>query len=121
MSKYPNLEKLEKICLGNLHKLYPESFKDILTTPRLELYACFPQVWGDTAGGFSGPSMMAGQAFTTQYTSVFYVEMPKTGKEHYFVFFDNEPAYIVIEANEIFLEDLKKMRMKSKHEAEKVY
>ena len=121
MSKYPDLEKLEKICLGNLHKLYPENFKDILTMPRLELYAVFPQVWGNTAGGFSEPGMMAGQAFTTQYTSVFCAEIPKTGKEHYFVFFDNEPAYIVSEANKVFLEDLKKMRLKSKYEAKKVY
>ncbi len=121
MSKYPDLEKLEKICLGNLYKLYPENFKDIRAMPRLKLYAVFPQVWGNTAGGFSEPGMMAGQAFTTQYTSVFYAEMPKTGKEHYFVFFDNEPAYIVSEANEIFLEDLKNMRLKSKYEAKKVY
>ena len=81
----------------------------------------FPQTWPDTAGGFSEPGMVAGQAFTTQFTTVMRVYVHDTKEEYYGVFFGNRPAYIVSNANEFFFEDLRNQQLKSKHEAEKVY
>lgn len=119
--KYPDLEYLEAMLLGNLQHLHPEAFKTSFWQPRAELVDMFPQTWADTAGGFSEPGMVAGQAFTTEITTVMKVYVYDTKEEYYGVFFGNRPAYIVDTANEAFFEDLRNQRLKSKYEAEKVY
>lgn len=119
--KYPDLEYLEAILFGNLRNLHPEAFKTSFWQPQAELIDMFPQTWPDTAGGFSGPGMVAGQAFTTQFTTVMRVYVHDTQEEYYGVFFDNKPAYIVDNANETFFKDLRNRQLKSKYEAEKVY
>lgn len=119
--KYPDLEYFETILLGNLHNLHPEAFKTSFWKPQVELVDMFPQTWSDTAGGFSEPGMVTGQAFTTEITTVMKVYVHDTKEEYYGVFFGNRPAYIVDHANEMFFEDLKNHRIKSKYEAGKVY
>lgn len=119
--KYPDLEYLEAMLLGNLRNLHPEAFKSIFWRPQAELVAMFPQVWPDTAGGFSKPGMMSGRAFTTEITTVMTVYIHDTKEEYYGVFFGNKPAYLVSNANEVFFEDLRNQQLKSKYEAEKVY
>ncbi len=119
--KYPDLEYLEAILLGNLRNLHPEAFQKSFWRLQAELVDMFSQTWPNTAGGFSGPGMMAGQAFTTEITTVMKIHVYDTKEEYYGVFFGNKPAYIVDHANETFFEDLKNRQMKSKYEAKKVY
>ena len=119
--KYPDLEYFEAILLGNLHDLHPEAFKTSFWRPQAELVAMFPQTWSNTAGGFSRPGIMAGQAFTTEITTVMKVYAHDTKEEYYGIFFDNKPAYIVDNANDTFFKDLKEQQLKSKYEAEMVY
>lgn len=123
--KYPDVKYLEAILLGNLYHLHPEAFKTNLWQPQgqpqVELVAMFPQTWGNTAGGFSEPGMVSGQAFTTQFTTVMRVYVHDTEEEYYGVFFDNKPAYIVDNANETFFKDLKERRLKGTYEAKKAY
>lgn len=115
--KYPDLDYLEALFASNLAHLYPEQFP---SAPRVELLKMFPQTWSNTAGGFSEPGTVSGQAFVTQITTVF-TYRNKTDSPYYGVFFDNEPAYIIEKANHAFLSDLKKQRLRSQYEARKAY
>lgn len=119
--KYPDLEYLEAMLLGNLRNLHPEAFQKLFWQPQAELVDMFPQTWPDTAGGFSEPGMVAGQAFTTQFTTVMRVYVHDTEEEYYGVFFDNKPAYIVDNANETFFKDLKEHNLKTRYDAQEVY
>ena len=119
--KYPDLEYLEAMLLGNLRNLHPEAFKTSFWQPQAELVDMFPQTWPDTAGGFSEPGMVAGQAFTTQFTTVMKVYVHDTEEEYYGIFFDNKPAYIVDNTNEAFLKDLKEHNLKTRHDAQETY
>ncbi len=119
--KYPNLEYLEAMLLGNLRNLHPEAFKTSFWQPQAELVDMFPQTWPDTAGGFSEPGMVAGQAFTTQFATVMRVYVHDTKEEYYGVFFGNELAYIVDNANETFFKDLKEHNLKTRHDAQEAY
>lgn len=119
--KYPDLEYFETLLLGNLHNLHPEAFTESFWQPQVELVNMFPQTWPDTAGGFSRPGIIAGQAFTTEITTVMKVFVHDTKEEYFGVFFGNKPAYIVSNANEVFFEDLRNRQLKSKYEAEKEY
>lgn len=119
--KYPDLEYLETMLLGNLRNLHPEAFTTSFWQPQAELVDMFPQVWPNTAGGFSEPGMVSGQAFTTEITTVMKVYVHDTEEEYYGVFFDDKPAYIVDNANETFFEDLKNRNLKSRYDAQKVY
>ncbi len=119
--KYPDLEYLEAIFLGNLRRLHPEAFETGFWRPQAELVTMFPQTWPNTAGGFSEPGMVAGQAFTTQFTTVMRVHIHDTEKEYYGIFFDNIPAYIVDNANEVFFKDLKEHNLKTRYDAQKAY
>ncbi len=120
-SKYPDLEYLETMLLGNLRNFHPEAFQKSFWQPQAELVNMFPQTWPDTAGGFSEPGMVAGQAFTTEITTVMKVYVHDTEEEYYGVFFGSKPAYIVDNANEAFFEDLRNQQLKSKYEAERAY
>ena len=119
--KYPDLEYFETILPRYLREFYPEAFKTSSWQPQIELVNMFPQTWPDTAGGFSEPGTVAGQAFTTQFTTVMRAHVYDTDEEYYGVFFGNKPAYIVDNANEIFFEDLRNQRLKSTYEAKKAY
>ena len=100
--KYPDLEYFERIMLGNVLERHPKAFKKGVC--QVELVAMFPQMWPDTAGGFSMPGTVAGQALTTQITTVMEAHTPDTGEDFYGVFFDDVPQ-----------------RLKSVYEAKKVY
>lgn len=119
--KYPDLEYFEAIMLGSVRKIVPDAFKDSFWHPQADLESMFPQTWPDTAGGFSRPGIIAGQAFTTEITTVMKVFVHDTKEEYFGVFFGNKPAYLVSNANEVFFEDLRNRQLKSKYEAEKVY
>ena len=119
--KYPDLEYLEALLLENLRSLHPEAFTESFWRPQVELIGLFPQTWPNTAGGFSEPGMMSGQAFTTQFTAVMRVYVHDTKEEYYGVFFDNKPAYIVDNANEAFLKDLKEHNLKTRYDAQEAY
>ncbi|MBR3517991.1 MAG: hypothetical protein IKM88_07730 [Lachnospiraceae bacterium] len=115
--KYADLNNLENIALLSILKSHPELKAHI--HEYFTSFFVFPQVWGNTAGGFSEPGCFAGSAMTTQITTV--VEINWTGNAYYAVFFDESPAYIVSDAPKRFLEDLKRKRLLSKYEAMKCY
>lgn len=116
--EYPDLEYLQNIFLANIYHNFPKEYSTYHTDILLD--SMFPQTWANTAGGFSAPGVVSGQAFTTQITTVFHYISP-TDKEFYGVFFNNTPAYIVDNPNETFIKDLKNKNMKSKYEAEQIY
>lgn len=119
--KYPDLDYLESVFLGNIHKLCPEAFKTGLLQPQAELIDMFPQTWPSTAGGFSEPGMFSGQALTTELTTVMRVYIYTSKTNYYGVFFGNKPAYIIDNENADFVKDLKEHSLKSKHDAQEVY
>lgn len=81
----------------------------------------FPQMWGSTTTGFdvtaSGEPTIGGRAMTEEYTVV--VHERTTGC--YCVFFGERPCYIVTNANDDFLHDLKNHNLASLSEAKKKY
>ena len=119
--KYPDLEYFERIMLGNILERRPEAFKKGIYPPQVELVSMFPQTWPNTAGGFSRPGIMVGQAFTTQITTVMETHTFDTEEDFYGVFFDDVPAYFVEHAPEAFFKDLNARCLKSKYEAKLVY
>ena len=118
--KYPDIEYLERVFRAALRKEHPEIF-EISAVSNIELEAAFSQIWPNTACGFSEPGMVSGQAFTTEITTVLKVETYPNCETYYGVFFGNKPAYMVEQANDVFLEDLKNHNFKSVYEAKKVY
>ena len=120
-SKYPDLEYFEALLLGNLRNLHPDAFETSFWRPQAELVDMFPQTWPNTAGGFSEPGIVAGQAFTTEITAVMKVYVHDAQEEYYGVFFGNKPAYLVDNVNNTFLKDLKDHNLKSKCDAQEVY
>ena len=113
--KYPDLEYFERIMIGNALARCSGAF------PQVEFVAMFPQNWPDTAGGFSRPGVIAGQAFTTQITTVMEAHISETEEDFYGVFFDNVPAYFVEHAPEAFFKDLNAQSLKSKYDAQEAY
>lgn len=73
--------------------------------PEFEIYM-FPQVWGDTSLGFGG---VGGQAMTSAYTTVIIDEF--TGWCG--IFFGERLAYLVLNPNQLFYEDLHNWNMES--------
>lgn|GEM_PF-549160 len=116
-SDYPDLNKMELHVIGGIVSKHPE-LKKYTNHYDVEITA-FTQCWSSTAGGFSEPGMFAGQAITTTLTTVMKVTLADT--VFYGVFFGNQPAYLVDNANALFLKDLKNKQLKSKYEAGKVY
>ena len=123
--KYPNLELIEYIT----DNLAIENF-DILDSTychRFRMYV-FPQTWSSTALGFGG---CGGQAITEAYTTVVEMSWDYVNKTDdirglnlttsdnriYAVFFDGKLAYICLNPNEQFFEDLNNKRMKSQNES----
>lgn len=119
--KYPDLEYFEALFLGNIRRDHPEMFKNSFWMPTVELVDMFPQSWPNTGGGFAEPNMMYGQAFVTEITTVMKLRTYDTDEVYYAVFFGNKPAYIVSDADEKFLTDLKNHEIKSKYDAQEAY
>lgn len=123
--KYPNLELIEYITDNSAI----ENF-DVLNNSyyhRFMVYV-FPQTWSSTALGFGG---CGGQAITEAYTTVVemswsYIDknaeirglnLKESEDKIYAVFFDGILAYICLNPNEQFFEDLNNKRMKPQNES----
>lgn len=111
--EYPNLPLIEersKITLALAKELPYDADA---------LFECkvFRQTWPNTAGGFSKPDCMAGQAFTNQYTTV----MHEHKTNNYLIFFGNEYAYRVYTPTSRFYEDLARCQMANSGDAKNRY
>ena len=123
--KYPNLELIEYITDNLAIEIY-----DILNNSyyhRFKMYV-FPQTWSSTALGFGG---CGGQAITEAYTTVVEMSWDYVNKTDdirglnlitsddriYAVFFDGKFAYICLNPNEQFFEDLNNKCMKPQKES----
>lgn len=124
--KYPNLELIEYIT----DNLAIENF-DILDNTychRFRSYV-FPQTWSSTALGFGG---CGGQAITEAYTTVVEMSWDYVNKTDdirglnlttsddriYAVFFDGKLAYICLNPNEQFFEDLNNRCMRPQNQSQ---
>lgn len=96
----PNLELVEYKATLYIKKENPS------LRPEFDIIT-FPQTWGNTCGGnditASGEPVIAGNAMTKEYTTVVH----ELNSNLYFIFFANHPCYLVENANENFLKDLK--------------
>ena len=124
--KYPNLELIEYIT----DNLAIENFDILLNTycHRFRMYV-FPQTWSSTALGFGG---CGGQAITEAYTTVVEMSWDYVNKTDdirglnlttsddriYAVFFDGKLAYICLNPNEQFFEDLNNRYMRSQNQSQ---
>lgn len=123
--KYPNLELIEYITENTASEVF-ESDLVMSTYNKFRMFV-FPQTWSSTALGFDKQCCFSGQAITEAYTVV--VEMtsyqPIANQEMtgfdikeledkvYAVFFDGKLAYMCLNPNQEFFDDLNKMCMKS--------
>ena len=124
--KYPNLELIEYITDNSAI----ENF-DVLNNSyyhRFMVYV-FPQTWSSTALGFGG---CGGQAITEAYTTVVEMSWDYVNKTDdirglnlttsddriYAVFFDGKLAYICLNPNEQFFEDLNNRCMKPQNQSQ---
>ena len=122
-AKYPNLELLDyqarQIILHN--KEYLDKIQK-MACPEIDFFASVhKQYWGSGVTAFDvdkdGMPVMAPQAITPAYTTVFFEPENKI----YIVFVDSKCCYVVENANERFLSDLKNHSLVSVSEAMKVY
>lgn len=127
--KYPNLELLEYITENIACELFENEL--IMSTYHKFKMFVFPQTWSSTALGFDKQCCFSGQAITEAYTVV--VEMTsyqsianqeKLGfnikeldDKVYAVFFNGKLAYMCLNPNQKFFDDLNKMCMKSQKES----
>ena len=105
MAEYPNLPLLEYIFNSTVKY-------DNKNPNNIDAYV-FPQTWPNTGGGFAEPGCCYGQAFTKEYTTVFF----DMNANVVMVAFGNRPAYVIQNPNQTFVDDFNKKNMKSKHEA----
>ena len=123
MKEYPNFELIEFKCVETAYKCHKEILKNArFLKTRMD---SFLQTWGSTALGFDAEGCCAGQAFTDAYTTVvelsWCVNFDDSKDRIYGVFFGNEIAYMFINPNEQFFEDLKNRNMRSQKDAMKEY
>lgn len=124
---YPNLELLEYKANAyfstqtSLVKKLEKMQKEYRYARKVFKAAVFPQMWCSTCLGFDvdehGYSMIGGSAMSEAYTTVMY----ETTTDTYFVFFDGRMCYMVENANEQFLNDLKNHRLEPLSVAKKKY
>lgn len=127
MATYPNLELIEYKCKEAALTLHKDTLKDACYL--ICKVDVFQQTWANTATGFDIDCCFSGQAFTKEYTTVVEVKWhKKNGKQYeavedviYGVYFGNNIAYMFINPNDNFFEDLKNRDMKSQREAGKRY
>ena len=96
---YPNLELLGYRFQETLLKNHGEDTKPPLI-PDTDVYV-FPQVWANTATGFSQKGSVSGQAITKELTSVFVNRHENAAM----VCFGNRPAYFVAPLTRRFWKD----------------
>lgn len=111
-AEYPNLQLLAYIFRRSMHDRLGEEYKFADINVHV-----FPQVWPNTACGFSEPGCVSGQAFTKQYTTVMFCDALHMA----YVAFGNEPAYMIRYPNEEFMRDFNARNMKSLYESQKFY
>lgn len=102
---YPNLELLAYRFQDSLLKKHD---KDQLFIPDTNIYV-FPQIWGNTSGGFSEPGCASGQGFMKEYTTVLINRRENAAM----VCFGNRPAYFIKPLNRHFWADFHKQQMRS--------
>lgn len=121
----PNLELLEfkaKLYLKQSEE-FMQKFNEKSKTKYNFSLDCtvFKQLWGSTCTAFdileNGESTFGCQAMTEAYTTVFKEHLTDT----YVVFIDNKIAYLVIDATDEFLKDLKDENLKTTSYAQKNY
>ena len=124
--KYPNLELIEYITDNTACELF-KSELIMSTYHKFKMYV-FPQIWSSTALGFDG---CGGQAITEAYTTVVEMSWDYVNKTDdirglnlttsddriYAVFFDGKLAYICLNPNEQFFEDLNNRCMRPQNES----
>lgn len=130
IARYPNLELLEY----KFKQFVFSEGADILKNACFLKFRAdvFMQTWSTTATGFNLEKYASGQAFTDEYTTV--IEMNwcirTNGKEKHFedcedvlfgIFFGNTLAYVLLNPNKKFYEDLKNRDMLPQREAAETY
>ncbi len=118
-AKLPNLELLE--FKAKMYLLNTEEFNKRKNEKQDSFYKnniildamVFPQMWGSTCGPFdidkNGNPVMAGDAMTQMYTTVFH----ETTVDMYVVFFGDSVGYIIYDAKDGFYNDLKRNQLVS--------
>lgn len=124
---YPNLELIEYKFRQALNT--DEEFMEKVNKIKSESkhffadydVVVFPQVWGSTCTGFDeckdGLPAIGGSAMTKEYTTVICENRTQT----FAVFFGNRICYLVTDANENFMNDLKNQNMSGLHLAKSRY
>lgn len=120
---YPNYELIEYICREKVKELSEQ-----IKYPKFRMYT-FPQIWDSTATGFDANGGFSGQAITEEYTTVVEIKWYQKNDTKfvlpediiYAVFFGNRIAYMCINPNKTFHEDLNNRCMKSQKESPKYY
>lgn len=114
MTKLPDLEAICSVATNIAAE--DGKFKNVNT-----ILDMFLQTWPNTAGGFSEPGMMAGQAFTEEYTTVAKCqrsnEISGPSQDMYIIFFGNHGAYTITNPSDAFFSDLKNRKLLGKYEA----
>ena len=121
--KYINLNEAEQQFIELIVSKFP-TLKNCSFGSTIHM---FPQTWSSTAGGFEEPGMIAGCAMTTSQTTVIclsalvYIDNTFKNKDFYSVFFNKKLAYVILNPNKVFLEDLKNRNLKSVYDAKTAY
>lgn len=102
---YPNLELLGYRFQETMLKNHGEDTKPPLI-PDTDVYV-FPQIWANTATGFSRKGSISGQAITKELTSVFVNRHENAAM----VCFGNRPAYFVTPLTRMFWKDFQGQMM----------
>ena len=115
---YPNLPLVEERFAALIAEQIKEKQSDSnnFCVPDYDVLV-FRQTWPDTAGIFSRPGCMSGQAFTTSYVTVIH----ELYTDIYGVFNGNNPVYLVTNPNQKFLDDISRHCICSIGEALSVY
>ena len=110
---YPNLELLEYKFKDKVYTIFDVD-KRLCSIEAV----MFQQIWSNTACGMDWRGGMSGQAFTKCYTTVFEFQY---GGEDYIhgVCFGDHLAYILMNANRQFFDDIDNRNMASQKEADK--
>lgn len=129
--KYPNLELLEyktKLFLKNNEEFNKkiEKLKETKNYVVVDFEAkVFLQVWGNACTGFDiivnkngiEEPAIGGSAMTEEYTTVMY----ERNTETYIIYFGDRMCYMVSNANEKFLSDLKNSQLEGLKRAKELY
>lgn len=115
----PNLELIRHVLIEKSRQLYPKILQDVkYHDVRFDV---FRQKWSSTSSGLDNED--SGQTFTDIYVTVCELSWYKRNQDNnvwidspdriHGVFFENDLAYILLNPNKRFKEDLKNRRMVS--------